>query len=229
MPSSSIILPLGYMCNKLFLVFIFALLTSFYSLKGQSNDTLKAQNNDTLFLMNGRVVPTTVIDTSLGAATVVDPKKPAKRLNYEYDQLYGIKYAKTGSMYYYYYQDTINGNEFTRDEMWLFMKGEKDARKGFKPWGSLFGSMAAGIVGGSIGQIYGPVVPSIYLLMCGIPKVRIKHSTVSNPYYLDSDAYILGYEREARGKRRFKCLLGGGIGLTIGYSLYFLVVEPAMR
>jgi hypothetical protein len=184
------------------------------------------EKKDTLFLMNGRVVATTVLDTSLGAATVVDPKKPGKKLNYEYDQLYGIKYAKTGSMYYYYFQDTVVGNDFTRDEMWLFMKGEQDAKKGFKAYGSFFGSMAAGLIGGATGQLYGPVAPSAYLLLCGLPKVRIRHSTISNPYYIDSDAYILGYEREARSKRRIKCLLGGGLGMVLGYATYFAIIRP---
>lgn len=185
------------------------------------------EQKDTLFLMNGRIVATTVLDTSLGAATVVDPKKPEKKLNYEYDRLYGIKYAKTGSMYYYYFQDTLQGNDFTRDEMWLFMKGEQDAKKGFKARGSFFGSMAAGLIGGASGQLYGPIAPSAYLLLCGLPKVRIRHNTISNPYYIDSDAYILGYEREARSKRRIQCLLGGGLGMVLGYLSYFAIIRPS--
>jgi hypothetical protein len=112
--------------------------------------------------------------------------------------------------------------------MWLYTQGERDAKKGFKPWGSLFGGMASGMVGGgsglaigSIGVFFGPILPIAFLSTVGIPKVRIKHNTVSNPNNLDYDAYILGYEREARTKRRRWAMLGGGIGAAVGYIAYF--------
>ncbi|MFL5752474.1 MAG: hypothetical protein ACJ76F_03635 [Bacteroidia bacterium] len=203
---------------------VFCLLLLFLGLIHNS----KAQQgfgNDSLFLMNGKIYVSTVIDTSLGAVTILDIKDTSKRMNVEYDELYGVKYASTGSMYYYYSQDTSIINDFTRDEMWLYMKGERDAKKGFKGRGSLFGSMAAGIGGGITGNILGPLVPFAYLGLSGLPKVRIKHDTVSNPYYLDSDAYILGYERQARYKRKINCMIGGGIGLAIGFTANFLITQ----
>jgi hypothetical protein len=181
--------------------------------------------NDSLFLMNGKIYVSTVIDTSLGAVTILDIKDTSKRMNVEYDELYGVKYASTGLMYYYYSQDTSIINDFTRDEMWLYMKGERDAKKGFKARGSLVGSMLAGIGGGITGNILGPLVPFGYLGLSGLPRVKIKHDTVSNPYYLDSDAYILGYERQARYKRKINCLIGGGIGLTIGFAANFIITQ----
>jgi hypothetical protein len=181
--------------------------------------------NDSLFLMNGNIYVSTVIDTSLGAVTILDVKDTNKRMHVEYDELYGVKYASTGRMYYYYSQDTSIVNDFTREEMWLYMKGERDARKGFKGRGSLIGSIGAGIAGGLTGTILGPIAPFAYLGCSGITKVRIKHNTVSNPYYLDSDAYILGYERQARYKRKVNCMIGGGIGLVIGYAGFFALKD----
>src|ERR1700751_178200 len=117
---------------------------------------LSAQNSlaqkvygDTLFLMNGRVFGVSVIDTLFGYATFVDPIDTNKRAHIENDQLFAIKY-QNGDIFYYYEQDTI-ANWFTRDEMWLFMAGERDARKGFKARGSFYGSMASGIAGGLTG------------------------------------------------------------------------------
>ena len=52
------------------------------------------------------------------------------------------------------------------------------------------------------------------------PKVKIKHSTVSNIEYLKQDAYIMGYERVARKKRKFQSMIGGGIGLVVGLGTY---------
>lgn len=184
-----------------------------------------AQQNsvqDTIYLMNGQVIGEKVVDTLLGAVTIVDPKKPDKKIHYEWDQLYMVRFAD-GAKRFYYIQDTTIGNWFTRDEMWMYMKGEVDARKGFKARGALIGGGIAGIIGGMTGTFWGPVAPYGFMAFSGITRVRIRHETVSNPTYLESDAYILGYERVARQKRKVKSLIGGTIGLGLGYGLYALL------
>jgi len=175
---------------------------------------------DSLFLMNGRVVVAPIIDTLFGAATFVDPTDSTKRAHVENDLIFAIKYTN-GDIFYYYQQDTIS-NWFSREEMWYFMKGERDANKGFKPRGALIGSMACGILGGITGTFFGPLAPIAYTACVGLPWVKIKHKTVSDMNYLNYDSYILGYEREARGKRRIYALIGSGIGMLLGYTTYFV-------
>jgi len=201
----------------LFLVFCFSLSGFLFA---------QQKKADTLYLMNGRIVVSPVLDTSFLAATFVDPEDSTKRTHIENDQLFAIKYSN-GAVFYYYKQDTIT-NWYTRDEMWLFTQGERDARKGFKPWGSLTGGLISGMAGGasglaigSLGAFFGPIVPLAFLTTVGIPKVRIKHKTVSNINNLEYDAYLLGYEREARTKRRRYAMIGGSIGTALGYIAYF--------
>ncbi len=186
-----------------------------------------SQSKDTVLLMNGNIVVEKVIDTVIGAVTVMHPEKAGEKLHFEYDQIYAVKYA-SGFTDYYYRQDSLLGNYFTRDEMEYYMYGERDARKGFKPRGSLIGAGAVGLVSGGLGIFFAPVFPVGYMGLSGIPKVRIKHSTISNPNYIEHDAYILGYERVARSKRRLQSLLGGAIGLAAGYGLYFGVLKNAL-
>lgn len=186
-----------------------------------------SQSKDTVLLMNGNIVVEKVIDTLIGAVTVTHPEKAGEKLHFEYDQIYAVKYA-SGFTDYYYRQDSLLGNYFTRDEMEYYMYGERDARKGFKPRGSLIGAGAVGLVSGGLGIFFAPVFPVGYMGLSGIPKVRIKHSTISNPNYIEHDAYILGYERVARSKRRLQSLLGGAIGLAAGYGLYFGVLKSAL-
>ena len=181
---------------------------------------------DTLLLMNGRIIVSSVLDTNDVAVIISDPKNVNKRINIDNESLFAIKYGN-GGLNYYYQQDSIK-NWYTRDEMWLFMQGERDAKKGFKPTGSLIGGILFGIAGGAsglaidqAGVFFGPVLPLAFFTTVGIPKVRIKHNTVSNPENLKHDAYILGYEREARAKRRRQSMLGGGIGVAVGYIAYF--------
>lgn len=205
------------MIRKLF----FILATLFVSLACFS------QAKDTVLLMNGNMVVEKVIDTVIGAVTVMHPEKSGQKLHFEYDQIYCVKYA-SGFTDYYYRQDSLLGNYFTRDEMEYYIYGERDARKGFKARGSLIGSGAVGLVSGGLGIFFAPVFPVGYMAASGIPKVRIKHNTISNPNYIEHDAYILGYERVARSKRRVQALLGGAIGLAAGYGLYFGVLRNAL-
>ena len=174
---------------------------------------------DTVFLMNGHVIGQKILDTTLGAVTIAHPEKAHKVIHYEWDQLYMIKFA-SGRKRYYYVQDSTVGNWFTKAEMWMYMKGETDARKGFKASGSIVGAAFAGLVGGMSGTIWGPVAPYGFMVLTGIPKVRIKANTISNPAYVQSDAYILGYERVARQKRKIGSVIAGTIGLAVGYTFY---------
>ena len=182
------------------------------------------EKKDTLFLMNGKIYVSRVIDTLIGGVTIKDLKDTTQKFTVDNEDLFSVHYSN-GQIYYYYSQDTLIGNEFTREEMLYYMEGERDAKKGFKARGSLIGSMVSGFAGGLTGSLLGPVVPFAYLGLCGIPKVRIRHETISNPYYIDHDPYILGYERQARSKRRIQCLIGGGIGLVAGYATNFVIAK----
>ena len=187
----------------------------------------KAQNKDTILLMNGNVVVEKVIDTLIGAVTIVNPSNTAEKLHYEYDDIYCVKYG-VGFTDYYYSQDTLKGNYFTRDEMLYYIYGERDARKGFKAPGALIGSGFVGLVSGGLGLFFAPIFPYGYMALTGIPKVRIKHKTISNPNYIEHDSYILGYERVSRSRRRIKALIGGTIGLAAGYGLYFGILKDKL-
>ncbi len=179
---------------------------------------------DTLFYMNGEIVATHILDTSFMKVTFKDPKDTVKIDKVDEVDLFAIKYYN-GLIIYYYQQDTTIADDYTREEMWLYMQGERDAKKGFKARGSLIGSFITGVAGGLTGNFVAAVGPFAYMGLSGITKIRIKHSTVSNPYYLDHSAYILGYERKARGRRRVMSLIGGGIGLAVGYSAYFIFIK----
>jgi hypothetical protein len=194
----------------------------FLSVFSQTFFSQTSNVQDTIYLMNGQVVGEKIIDTLLGAITIINPKKPSKKIHFELEQLYMVRFAD-GHKRYYYQQDSLHGNFFTQDEMWMYMKGENDARRGFKARGALIGSGIAGIIGGMTGTFYAPILPYGYMALSGIPKVRIRGNTISNPVYVESDAYILGYERVARQRRKIKSVIGGTIGLAVGYGLYFLL------
>lgn len=184
----------------------------------------KSQNKDTILLMNGNTVVEKVLDTLIGAVTIVNPSNTLEKLHYEYDEIYCVKYS-TGFTDYYYTQDTLKCNYFTRDEMLYYIYGERDARKGFKARGALIGAGIVGLASGGLGIFFAPIFPYGYMALTGLPKVKIKHKTISNPNYIDHDAYLLGYVRVSKSRRRIQALIGGTIGLAAGYGLYFGILK----
>lgn len=185
------------------------------------NFTAQAQVpvQDTIYLMNGHAIGQKILDTTFNTVTIDHPKKAGKKIHYEQDQLYMIRFVN-GKQRYYYQQDESINNIFTRKEMWMYMKGEKDARRGFKARGALITAGIFGFIGGATGTIWGPIAPYGFMALSGITKIKIRHNTISNPVFLESDAYILGYERVARQKRKTRSLIGGTIGLVAGYSFF---------
>jgi hypothetical protein len=180
--------------------------------------SIAQEQKDTLLLLNGTTIISAIVDTTNGVTTIKDLKKPGKNIVIENDRIFSIKNASGEQVLYVY--DTILGNEFTEEEMRYYIKGEQDAEKGFKSPGALYGNLALGFASGLTGSFFCPIPPFAFIALSGLPKVKIKHRTVSNIEYLKQDAYIMGYERVARKKRKFQSMIGGGIGLVVGLGTY---------
>lgn len=159
-----------------------------------------------------------VIDTTNGLTSIRNPKNPKRNIVLENDRIFSITNNKGESVIYEY--DTVIGNEFTVDEMRYFIRGEQDADKNFKANGCLAIGAVVGVLSGITGSFFSPIPPFAFTALSGLPKVKIKASTVSNPEYLKHDPYLMGYERVARKKRKFKSLIGGGIGLVAGIGTF---------
>lgn len=130
------------------------------------------------------------------------------------DDVFSIKRSTGEKMIYFY--DTAFGNEFTIDEMRLYMQGHRDAahlKNGFLGF-AVNMILSAGV--GATGTFLAPTVPFVVAGLFGLPKQKIKSKYVSNPDYLKHDAYLMGYEHEGKRKRKLKTLLGGGIGIIVG-------------
>ncbi len=186
-----------------------------------SKNTFSQNGKDTILLLNGGVVIGSVIDTLNGVTTIKNPKDSTKNLIIENDRIFSITNANGESVMYVY--DTIIGNEFTIDEMRYFILGEQDAEKGFKAKGAFWGNMLLGAAGGVTGSFLCPIPPFAFTALSGVPRVKVRPSTVSNVDYIKHDTYIMGYERVARKKRKISSLVGGGIGMGVGLGTFFIL------
>ena len=181
---------------------------------------------DTVLLMNGEIVVTNVIDTTFyGVKVLEQKKKKTKEVIIEGERIFSVKFAN-GREKFIYFQDTTIGNEFTIDETRYFLYGERDADKKFKsPWWPV-GNFAVGAISGYVFNSYFSFIPPFaFPLMTRIPKVTIRHHTVSNLGYLKQDTYILGYERVARKKRVLNSFATGVIGLAAGFAANSIYVN----
>ncbi len=177
--------------------------------------------NDTITLLNGDVIISNVIDTANGTVSIKNPKNAKRNIVIENDRIFSIKNSSGENVIYAY--DTTIGNEFTIEEMRYFIYGEQDAAKGFKPRGAFYCNLAIGLASGLTGAFISPIPPFAFAALVGMPKVKIKPETVSNPEYLNQKPYLMGYERVARSKRKLKSLVSGGIGLATGLTTYLIL------
>lgn len=178
---------------------------------------------DTILLLNGQQLICPVIDTSFFGVKVNYQKRNKQReMIVEGERIFSVKFGSNGQEKIYYKQDSAFENYFTVDETRLFIKGEQDAAK-YKP---RFATASSIVIGVSsivvLPSIFSLAPPFAYSASTLVPKIRIKHSTVSNPAYLNYDTYILGYERVARKKRLVQSLKGSVCGLAIGFAGVFV-------
>ncbi len=176
---------------------------------------------DTILMQNGGIMIGAVIDTLNGLTSVKNPKDSTKNIIIENDRIFSITNSSGESIMYVY--DTILGNEFTIDEMRYFIRGEQDAEKGFKARGAFWGNMLLGAAGGVTGSFLCPIPVFAFTAASGLPRVKVKSSTVSNIDYIKHDTYIMGYERVARKKRKISSLAGGAIGIGAGLGTFFIL------
>lgn len=179
-----------------------------------SSNAIAQKGKDTILLLNGGIVIGTVVDTLNGVTTIKSKKDSTKNDIIENDRIFSITNANGESIMYVY--DTILGNEFTVDEMRYFILGEQDAERGFKAKGAFWGNMVLGAAGGVTGSFLCLIPPFGFTALSGLPRVKVKSSSVSNVDCIKHDTYIMGYERVARKKRKISSLIGGGIGLGVG-------------
>ncbi len=179
-----------------------------------ANISFSQNGNDTVLFINGNKIITTVTDTTNGLITFKNPKKPKKFKTVDNDDVFSITNGKGEEIIYAY--DTLTGNELTVEEMRYYIAGQQDARRVIKGRVGFWTNLLVSAGAGATGSFLTPIVPFAVAGILGLPKVKIKEGSVSKPEYANQDAYLMGYEKEGKRKRKIKSILGGGIGLIVG-------------
>lgn len=128
----------------------------------------------------------------------------------------------------WYFHDTVFGNDLTVEQMRWFLKGEQDARAGYRPWGPMIASFAAGagLVTGLNWEMNGLFLPPITAGIMSVPRVHITRGSITDPLMEGDPYYATGYARVARSKRVIRCLVASFLGVGVGLAVRQLIINP---
>lgn len=200
--------------------------------------SINALAQDKVQLMNGRVL--------------------RGKLGTEYDDYFDFSYYKKGGkvklmeltkyrMFSYtnssgeetilYKQDTLMGNFFTKNEMKMFVYGERDAFSNYKSTGWFVTGLGLGFTSvildtydfapnGGFFKITPSIVPIavpfVVTIGAGIFKPKVRKEYAADVSFLGSEHYIEGFQKIAKVKKLKNALLGSVIGVGTGFLVYSL-------
>lgn len=176
----------------------------------------KGLAQDEILFLNGNYAHVKVIDTTDYRRITIQNPGSSKMKTWYREDIYSIKFAD-GTQSIIYVQDTLENEYFTPAEMRIYIQGEQDAASGYKTPVATAGSAIIGLGGGLVLSFLAPIAPAIYTIIVGSRWIKIKKKFVSNPDLLKEEVYRMGYEKEARSKLIQNSIIGGGIGMVVGY------------
>lgn len=183
-------------------------------------------SSDTVIMMNGEQIPCLIIDSTLYGARIMVKNKKGKvqEVLLEGERVFSLRFSD-GREKVIYRKDANEDDTFTEEEARLFIIGERDAKKGFRSPAATVGGFAVGVASGTVGTMLALIPPFAYSGIMLLPKVKVKHKTVSDINYLKSDAYLLGYERVARKNKAINSFKSGMAGVAIGLLINQFVLK----
>ncbi|MBP9080418.1 MAG: hypothetical protein KBF80_09235 [Flavobacteriales bacterium] len=190
---------------------------------------LAAHAQDKINLMNGQVLEGRVIgQSSLEVRYVV----PGKSRMVERSEPTPSVFSVTDSLGHervWYFMDTLFGNDYTVPQMRWFINGERDARKGYRPWVPMLGGFAAG-AGLTMAldlEVNALLIPPVYAGLMALPRVYVTRGSITDPNMEGDPIYATGYSAVGRPKRVVNSLLSTALGVVVGIGMNQLVINPA--
>ncbi|MBX2979913.1 MAG: hypothetical protein KF905_11505 [Flavobacteriales bacterium] len=184
---------------------------------------------DRILLMNGQIIETKVMGQSSLEVRYLDTSRSG--LIRERSEPTSSVFSVTDSLgreRIWYFHDTIFGNDLTIEQMRWFIKGEQDARIGYKPVLPVLGGflLGAGLTTALDLEVNALLLPPLYAGIMAMPRVHVTFGSVRDPYMEGNEFYALGYAKVGRGKRVVRSLISTAAGVVTGYAVRQLVINP---
>ncbi len=187
-----------------------------------------ARAQDTINLMNGQLLNAKVIGQSTMEIRYLLPRhgKMVERTE-PTNGVFSVT-DSLGQEKVWYFKDTLFGNTYTIPEMRWFIKGERDARLGYRPIVPILGGFAvgAGLTMAMNLQVNSFLIPPLYAGLMAWPRVYVTRGSISDPNMEGDPIYATGYSVAGRPKRVISCLLSSAVGVLVGLAMNRYVIYP---
>lgn len=190
-----------------------------------------AQAQDKINLMNGQVIEGRVLGQSTLEVRYLLPK--GNRFVERSEPTSGV-FSVTDSLGHekvWYFMDSVFGNEYTVPQMRWFIKGERDARYGYKPIGPMLGGfvLGAGLTMALDLEVNSLIIPPVYAGFMAWPRVYVTRGSITDPNMEGDPIYATGYSAVGRPKRVVKSLVSTAVGVLVGLAMNRYVIDPAQN
>ena len=127
-----------------------------------------------------------------------------------------------------YKPDTLNGNLFNVEEMRSFIKGEQVCREQYDTKKFIVGGAVLGVTSVFLTPFVAPFyfapIPSLLGTVGANMMTEKKDAIVKkNPDFINDEHFILGYQDASSNINLRKTMFGSGVGLVVGYIVYFVI------
>lgn len=128
----------------------------------------------------------------------------------------------------WYFMDTVFGNDLTVPQMRWYLNGERDARKGYRPWVPMAGGfvLGAGMVIAMDLEVNSLIIPPAYAGLMSWPRVNVTRGSITDPSMEGDPNYAMGYSAVARPKRVIHSLISTALGVGVGLFVRQVIINP---
>lgn len=190
--------------------------------------TALAQAQDRILLMNGQIIQGKVLGQStLEIRYLMDSRRGLRERAEPTESVFSVTDTLGRERVWYFY-DTVFGNDMTEQQMRWFIKGEQDARKGYKPFWPMVGGFVAG-AGLTIAldlEVNSLLIPPLFAASMTLPRVHVTRGSITDPLMDGDEFYAYGYAKVGRTKRVLRTLLSSAVGIAAGIAVNQLVIDP---
>lgn len=175
---------------------------------------ISAQAQDEIWLLNGQKKEVSSLEFSEDNLLIRYQNEKGKIKLLSTKELFSA--TPEGDREYIFYKPT---DEMSIENMKEYMAGEVDASNNYKAKDEFFSALGFGIVSPFMFQGYSVLTSFAYSLTLG----QTKPVSSSLDFKNNSSYYQNGYNRVVRKKRLINSLIGGGVGLLVGFTSVYLV------
>jgi hypothetical protein len=192
---------------------------------------LQLAAQDRILLMSGHTIDAKVLGQSTleiryldekSSGRIVERREPTENVFSVTDSL--------GNERIWYFHDTIFGNDMTVQQMRWFIKGEQDARSGYKPIWPVVGGfvLGAGLTIGLNLEVNSLALPPLYAGIMALPRVHVTPGSITDPLMEGDEYYAYGYAKVGRGRRVVRSLISTFAGVAVGLAVRQLIINPSL-